>query len=80
MYIRSSYNNVKIKSVTLLSVVMFLVQMIQVKITLLWLLRKTPLPKKMSFMSIPAILQEYNDGLLAQKDDGLGHNIRIVES
>ena len=26
----------------------------------------------MSFMSIPTILQEYNGGLLAQKDDGLG--------
>ena len=31
-------------------------------------------------MRIPAKLQEYNDGLLAQKEDGLGHNIRIIDS
>ena len=68
---RPSYKNVKIKSMTLLSVVMFLVQEIQVKTTLLWLLRKTPTPKKMTFMIIPIILQECNDGLLAQKEDGL---------
>ena len=34
----------------------------------------------MSFMSIPTILQEYNDGLLAQKDDGLEQNICIIDS
>ena len=27
----------------------------------------------------PTILPEYNDGLLAPKDDGLEHNIRIVD-
>ena len=32
----------------------------------------------MSFMSIPTILQEYNDGLLPQKNDGLRHNIHII--
>ena len=80
MYIRPSYKDVKIKSLTLLSIIKFLVHMIQVKITLLWLLRKTPPPKKMSFMSIPTILQEYKDGLLAQKDDRLVHNIRIIDS
>ena len=58
----------------LASIVMFLVQMIQIKITL-WLLRKTPPLKKMSFMSIPTIMREYNDGLLAQKHDGLRDNI-----
>ena len=35
--------------------------------------------RKMSLMSIPTALQEYNDDLLAQKDDGLGHNIYIIE-
>ena len=35
---------------------------------------------KMNFMSIPIILQGYNDGLIAQKDDGLRHNIRIIDS
>ena len=34
----------------------------------------------MSFMRIPTILQEYNNGFLAQKDDGLGNNIRIIDS
>ena len=34
----------------------------------------------MSFVSIPTILQEYSDGLLAQKDDGLGYNIRTINS
>ena len=63
-----------------LSVVMFLLQMIQVKVTLLWLFRKTPRRKKMSFMSIPTILREDNDGLLAQKDDAIGLNIRVVDS
>ena len=63
-----------------LTIVMFLLQMIQVKRTMLWLLRKTLLPKKMSFMSIPTILREYNDNLLAQKDHGLGHNIHIMDS
>ena len=31
-------------------------------------------------MSIPTILREYNDDLLAQKDHGLGHNIYIMDS
>ena len=34
----------------------------------------------MSFISIPTILREHNDGLLTQKDDGLGHNIRTINS
>ena len=34
----------------------------------------------MSFMSILAITREYNSRLLAQKHDGLGHNIRIIDS
>ena len=34
----------------------------------------------MSFMSIPTILREDNDGLLAQKDDAIGLNIRVVDS
>ena len=78
--IRTSHKDVKIKSVTLLSIAMFLLQVIQVKITLLWLFRKTQSLKKMSFKSIPTILREYNDGLLAQKDNGLGHNIGIIDS
>ena len=47
------------------------------KDTLLRLLRKTPHCKKMISTSIPTILREYNDGLLAQKNDALGHNSRI---
>ena len=34
----------------------------------------------MSFMSIPTtLLWEYNDSSLAQKDDGLKHNIPIID-
>ena len=33
----------------------------------------------MSFISIPTILGEYNDSWLAQKDDGLLHNIPIID-
>ena len=33
----------------------------------------------MSFMSIPTTLQEYNDGSLAQKYDGLWYNIPIID-
>ena len=43
------------------------------------IIEKTLPLKKMSLMSIPTTLQEYNDDLLAQKDDGLGHNIYIIE-
>ena len=46
------------------------------KDTLLRLLRKTPHGKMIS-TSIPTILREYNYGLLAQKNDALGHNSRI---
>ena len=31
------------------------------------------------FMNISTILREYNDGLLAQKSVGLGHNIPIID-
>ena len=34
----------------------------------------------MSFMINPTILREYNDGLLTPKDDGLGQNVRIIDS
>ena len=30
-------------------------------------------------MSIPTILQGYNDGSSPQKDDGLKHNIPIID-
>ena len=30
-------------------------------------------------MSIPTTLREYSDGSLAQKDDGLGHIIPIID-
>ena len=33
-----------------------------------------------SFMSIPTILQEYNDGLFPQKNDGLRYNIHVIGS
>ena len=34
----------------------------------------------MSFVSIPTILREYNDGLLTHKNDGLKHNTDIIDS
>ena len=43
------------------------------------IIEKTLPLRKMSLMSIPTTFQEYNDDLLAQKDDGLGHNIYIIE-
>ena len=66
MYIRTSYKNFK-TSLPILRYVMFLMQKIQAKITLLWLLRKILPRRKMSFMSIPTILREYKDGLSPQK-------------
>ena len=33
----------------------------------------------MSFMSIPNALREYSNGSLTQKDDGLKHNIPIID-
>ena len=60
MFIRPSYKDVRIRYMILLPIVMYLAQVIQVSVTLLWLLRKTPPLKKMSFMSIPIISQEYD--------------------
>ena len=34
----------------------------------------------MSLMNVPIMFQEYNHSLLSQKDDGLGHNICIIDS
>ena len=59
---------------------MYLEQMIQVKITSLWSLRKTPPLKKMTFMNIYIISQEYRDSSLPHKDDGLGHTIHTIGS
>ena len=50
MFIIPSYNNVIIRYKTLLSIFMFFVQTIQIKVTSLSLLRKIP-PLKVSFMS-----------------------------
>ena len=41
---------------------------------------KAPPLKKMSFMSILTISQGHRDCLLTQKEDGLGHNIHIIDS
>ena len=49
------------------------------KDNIVMIIEKTLPLRKMSLMSIPTTLQEYNDDLLAQKDDGLGHNIYIIE-
>ena len=49
------------------------------KDNIVMIIEKTLPLRKMSLMSIPTALQEYNDDLLAQKDDGLGHNIYIIE-
>ena len=46
MSIRSRFKDVKIRCMILLLIVMYHVQMIQVKITSLWFLRKTSLLKK----------------------------------
>ena len=66
-------------SATLLSIVMFLLQRIQAKATLSWLLRKIPPPRNMSFMSISTTLRGYNDGSLTQKGDGLKQNTPIID-
>ena len=42
------------------------------------IIEKIPPLRKTSFMSIPTILRGYRGGLLPQKDDGLGHSIRII--
>ena len=49
------------------------------KDNIVMIIEKTLPLRNMSLMSIPTALQEYNDDLLAQKDDGLGHNIYIIE-
>ena len=49
------------------------------KDNIVMIIEKTLPLRKMSLMSIPTALQEYNDDLLAQKDYGLGHNIYIIE-
>ena len=43
------------------------------------IIEKNTNPRKMSFISIPTTLQEYNYGSLAQKYDGLRHNIPIID-
>ena len=50
------------------------------KDNIVMIIEKNTAPRKISFMSIPTILQEYNDGLLPQKNDGLRHNIHIIGS
>ena len=60
MFIRSSYKDIKIKFMILLSITMYLVHMIQVKITSLRLLKRTPHLKNMNFISIPTISQGYS--------------------
>ena len=50
------------------------------KDNIVMIIEKNTDPRKMSFMSIPTTLREYNDGLSPQKDDGLRHNICIIGS
>ena len=44
------------------------------------IIEKNTAPEEDEFYEYPTTLQEYNDGLLAQKDDGLRHNIHIIDS
>ena len=50
------------------------------KDNIVMIIEKNTDPRKMSFMSIPTTLREYNDGFSPQKDDGLRHNICIIGS
>ena len=62
---------------------MFLMEKMQAKSTFSGLLRKILPLRKMSspatLMSIPTTFQEYNDGSLIQKDNGLKHNTPITD-
>ena len=44
------------------------------------IIEKNTTPEEDEFYEYPTILREYNNVLLAQKDDGLEHNIRIIDS
>ena len=43
-------------------------------------IEKNTAPEEDEFYELPTILREYNNSLLAQKDDGLGYSIRIIDS
>ena len=49
------------------------------KDNIVMIIEKNIAPRKMSFMSIPTTLREYNDGSLTQKHDGLKHNTLIID-
>ena len=51
----------------------------QGKEDIVMIIEKIPPLRKISFMSILTTFQEYNDGSLAQKYDGLRHNIPIID-
>ena len=78
MCIKIGYKNVK-TSLPILKKVMFLMQRIDPKTSLLSLLRKIRPLRRMIFMSIPTMLQEYNYWSLTQKNDGLRYNIQITD-
>ena len=43
------------------------------------IIKKNTTPEEDGFHEYPAILREYSDGSLAQKDDGLLHNVHIID-
>ena len=43
-------------------------------------IEKNTAPEEDECYELPTILREYNNSLLAQKDDGLGYSIRIIDS
>ena len=82
MLFKLNYKNVKIIYMTSLPIAMYLVKMAQVKITLLWWLRKTSPLKKISSTFHEEELEfiEFIRSLLPQKEDGLVHNIHVLDS
>lgn len=79
MFTRPRYCDVRIRYKTLLSFFMYHSQVIQVKVTSIWLFRKTQSLTKIRSMIIQTILQEHRNYLLLQKD-GLEHNNHIIGS
>ena len=50
------------------------------KDNIVMVIEKNTAPEEDECYELPTILREYNNSLLAQKDDGLGYSIRIIDS
>ena len=50
------------------------------KDNIVMIIEKNTTPEEDEFYEYPYLFQEYRDGLLTQKGDGLGHNIHIIGS